>query len=91
MSEGYNDLPHINKLRWVQVDEPGSPAKTAAKDATRKEMFDFVKKTPNVAFAISANDRKWAYLEAVDSHVQYVKTKPDTTKSDNLLSLPRFK
>ena len=33
----------------------------------------------------------YAFLEAVDNgHVQYVKTTPDSTRADNLLSLPRF-
>jgi len=90
MEEGYNHLQHINKLRWVKVNKPGDPATTQPKDNTRAEMYDFVKKNPNVAFAISRNDRKWAYLDAVDEPAHYVKTKPDSTKSDNLLSLPRF-
>jgi len=91
MEEGYNHLEHIVKLKWVEADRPGSPAKTQPKIATRKEMYDFVKDNPEQVFAISQNDNKWAYLEAVNAHVQYVKTMPDSTKSDNLLSLPRFK
>lgn len=91
MDEGRNHLEHISKLKWVETDKPGHAAKTEAKIATRKEMYDFVKDNPKQAFAISQNDNKYAYLEAVNAHVQYVKTLPDSTKADNLLSLPRFK
>lgn len=91
MEVGYNHLEHITKLKWVEVDKPGGSGKTQPKIATRTEMYDFVRDNPRQAFAISQNDNKWAYLEAVDAHVQYVKTLPDSTKADNLLSLPRFK
>lgn len=89
--EGPEHLEHIAKLRWVQTDKAGSRiALSAPKDYTRKEMYDFVKDHPKQAYAISGTDNTYAYLEAVDGHVQYVKTTPDSTKKDNLLSLRRF-
>jgi hypothetical protein len=54
-------------------------------------MHMFAKDNPERAYAISRNDDEYALLNPVDAgHVQYVRTAPDSTKSDNLLSLPRF-
>lgn len=89
--EGGEHLQHIAKLKWVEVDAPGGPAKTAPGISTRAEMYKFVKDHPRQAFAISSNDKRYAYLEPVNGqYVQYVKTMPDSTKADNLLSLPTF-
>ena len=88
--DGSNHLEHIAKLRWSKASKAGERATANPKDATRAEMYKFVKENPKQAFAISQNDDTYAYLEAVNAHVQYVKTIPDSTKNDNLLSLPRF-
>jgi Protein of unknown function (DUF3892) len=91
MEDGESHLQHISKIRWVRVDNPGSPAKTVPQEDSRSDMYEFVKANPKSAFAISRNDKTWAYLEAVDNgHVKFVKTIPDSTRTDNLLSLPRF-
>jgi uncharacterized protein (DUF2461 family) len=88
--EGPEHVQHIAKLRWVEVDVIGGAAKTQPKESTRAAMYQFVKDNPDTAFAISQNDKTFAYLEPVEAHVHYVRTAPDSTKSDNLLSLPRF-
>lgn len=87
---GADHLEHITHLKWVETDRAGAPANTAPKIATRAEMYEFVKKNPKVTFAMNRARTTFAYLEAVNAHVQYVKTLPDATTSDNLLSLPRF-
>lgn len=89
---GSNHLEHIAKLRWVETSQAGERAgNQAVYESTRAQMYTFVKDNPEKAYAISLNDDTYAFLEAVDNgHVQYVKTIPDSTKGDNLLSLPRF-
>jgi len=88
--EGGEHLQHIAKLRWAESDGPNSPDKVGLTDSTREQMYTFVKNGGH-AFAVSTNDNTYAYLEAVEGqHVNYVKTLPDSTKSDNLLSLRRF-
>ena len=89
--DGSNHLEHISKLCWGTASKAGARAAADPKWTTRAEMYKFVKDNPQQAYAISKNDDKYAFLEAVDNgHVQYVKTLPDSTKSDNLLSLPRY-
>jgi hypothetical protein len=84
-------LEHIAKLRYAEASKAGERATANPKDVDRAEMYTFVKNNREQAYAISRNDDRYAFLEAVDNgHVQYVKTEPDSTKSDNLLSLPRF-
>ena len=88
--EGGEHLQHIAKLRWFESDGPNSPDKGAPVDSTREQMFTFVN-GGGKGFAISQTDNTYAYLEAVrGQYVNYVKTLPDSTKSDNLLSLRRF-
>lgn len=87
---GPDHLEHITHLKWVETDKPGASAATDPKIATRAKMYEFVAKNPKIAFAMNRTRTTYAYLEAVNSHVQYVKTLPDATTSDNLLSLPRF-
>jgi hypothetical protein len=89
--EGSNHLEHISILRWSLTSNAGERDVTNPKETDRAEMYAFVKNNKDQAYAISSNDDKYAFLEAVDNgHVQYVKTLPDSTKNDNLLSLPRF-
>jgi hypothetical protein len=86
-----NHLEHIEALKWVEVRLIGGPAVSSPSSSSRAEMYDFVVKHPSQAFASSANDGSHAYLTGVDNgHVRYVKTKPDSTTTDNLLSLPRY-
>ncbi len=88
---GVDHLEYISDLKWVETDNPGSPSNTAPKVTTRAAMYTFVKDNPKVAFAMSKSRKTFAYLEAVNGvRVQYVKTIPDITTADNLLSLPRF-
>lgn len=88
--EGSSHLEHIAKLRWAQASKAGERASTNPKEWTRAEMYAYVKDNPEQAYAISRNDDTYAFLEAVNAHVQYVKTIPDSTRTDNLLSLPRY-
>jgi Protein of unknown function (DUF3892) len=88
--DGSNHLEHIGKLRWIKADEAGQHTTGNSQEAMRAEMYKFVKENPKQAYAISQNDNTYAFLEAVNAHVQYVKTTPDSTRSDNLLSLSRY-
>lgn len=86
-----NNLEHIAKLRYSVTDRAGQRGGNGVYEVTRQQMYDFVKSYPRQSYAISSNDDEYAFLEAVNNgHVQYVKTVPDSTRSDNLLSLPRF-
>lgn len=86
-----SNLEHISGLRYSITDRAGQRGGDGIYEITRQQMYDFVKLYPKQSYAISRNDDEYAFLEAVDNgHVQYVKTMPDSTKSDNLLSLPRF-
>lgn len=91
-SNGYNHLEHIGRLRWVETSQAGERASgQTVYESSRAQMYTFVKNNPKQAYAISQNDDTYAFLEAVDNgHVQYVKTIPDSTVGDNLLSLRRF-
>lgn len=89
-SSSYN-LEHISRLRYSITSQAGQRDGSGIYETTRQQMYDFVKDNPKQAYAISRNDYRYAFLEAVDNgHVQYVRTIPDSTKSDNLMSLPRF-
>lgn len=88
--DGLEHLQHIAQLRWVQVTQPGAQASTSPQDATRADMVGFVRSNPEQAFALSADGTKYAYLEVVEASLPYVRTSPDKTTTDNLLSLPRF-
>lgn len=84
-------LEHIALLRWAETSKAGERGGSNPQDWERADMYEFVKNHPEQAYTISINDDEYAFLEAVDNgHVQYVKTMPDSTRSDNLLSLPRF-
>lgn len=87
---GSSHLEHIAKLRWAPATTAGERATANPQESTRAQMYSFVKDNPEMAYAISRNDDTYAFLEAVNGHTQYVKTEPDSTTSDNLLSLPRF-
>lgn len=88
---GSGHLEHIAKLRYSITDRAGQHGGSGVYEVTRQQMYDFVKNNPRQAYAISRNSNTYAYLEAVDNgHVQYVKTMPDSTRADNLMSLPRF-
>ena len=89
--EGSEHLEHIAKLRWAETSRAGERGGSNPQDWTRAQMYAFVRDNPEQAYAISRNDDTYAFLVAVDGeHVQYVRTLPDSTTSDNLLSLPTF-
>lgn len=85
---GTETLEHIETLRWYESDGPNSPDTGSLMESTRQQMYDFVDNGGD-AFAVSRDKTEYSMLIAVNSHVQYVKTAPDATTSDNLLSLPR--
>ena len=87
---GSEHLQHIESLRWVQVDQPGGPATTAEAQSLRADMVDFLRSNPEQVFALNAAGTQYAFLEVVEAQPPYVKTVPDATKTDNLLSLPRY-
>jgi copper oxidase (laccase) domain-containing protein len=89
---GSKHLEHITKLYWIETTRAGVHGVGSEKWSTRAQMYEFVKNNPNIAYAISRNDNRWAYLEPVHgAGVNYVRTRPDSTRTDNLLSLPRRK
>ena len=87
-----NHLEHITRLKWVETARAGERASgQTPQESTRAQMYAFVKDNKDQAYAISRNDDVYVFLEAVNgAHVQYVKTEPDSTRLDNLLSLDRF-
>jgi hypothetical protein len=89
---GSDHLEHIAKLRWVETSSAGERAgNQTVYESTRFQMYEFAKKNREQAYAISRNGDTYAFLVAVDNgHVQYVRTEPDSTRADNLLSLPQF-
>lgn len=56
---------------------------------TRLEMYDFIKNKGGLAYVTDPRDGSKAYLEALvtENGTQYVRTKPNDTGRDNLLSL----
>ena len=86
---GTENLEHIESLRWYESAGPNSADTGQLMQTTRQGMYDFVKNGGH-AFALNKAKTEYSYLIAVNAHVQYVKTKPDATTSDNLLSLPRY-
>lgn len=88
---GSNNLEHIAKLKYSVTEKAGQRGTGNVYEVTRQQMYDFVKDNSKQAYAISRNDDTYAFLEAVDNgHVKYVRTMPDSTKADNLMSLPRY-
>jgi Protein of unknown function (DUF3892) len=82
---GNHENPHvaISVLGWK--DE----STNATGRMTRVEMYNWVKVPGNNAYVKDAYGNK-AELEAreTDKGTKYVRTKPDGTKTDNLLELP---
>lgn len=84
-------LEHITKLRYKVTSVAGARGGEGPYEISRHAMYIFVKDSPRQAYAISMNDDTYAFLGAVDNgRVMYVRTAPDSTLSDNLMSLPRF-
>lgn len=73
----------ITHLEWVEESSQ------ITGHCTRERMYQFIKEG-NKAF-VRVEDFI-AYLEATENHLgtKYIRTIPDETKVDNLLSLPRF-
>lgn len=86
---GTESLEHIESLRWYESAGPNSADTGQLMQTTRQGMYNFVKDNGE-AFALNKAKTKYSMLMAVNDHVQYVKTTPDETTSDNLLSLPRY-
>jgi hypothetical protein len=87
---GTEHLEHIESLRWFETAGPNEPDTGSVQQSSRQEMYNFVN-GGGKAYAVNQAKTHHAYLAAVNgARVQYVKTVPDGTKSDNLLSLPRY-
>lgn len=88
--EGTEHLEHIASLRWHETASPSSPDIGQLMQSKRQQMYDFIK-GGGQGYALNQAKTQYAMLQAADGpRVQYVKTKPDQYKSDNLLSLPRY-
>lgn len=81
---GNHENPHvaISHLGWTN-EETGKKG-----TSTRVQMYDFIK-AGNFAYVSDPKDGSKAYLEARTTlfGTKYVRTKPDDTRRDNLLSL----
>jgi hypothetical protein len=72
---------HIAAVRWYNPED-GQIA-----IATRSVMVEFIK---GGGVAYTFNGRRFARVEVVAAATPYIRTVPDISLSDNLLSLPRF-
>jgi len=82
---GNHENPYvaISHLGWK--DQSGKVGRN-----TRLEIYNFIKLKDGQAYVLDPNDYSKAYLEALVSSAgtKYVRTKPNDTGRDNLLSLP---
>lgn len=76
-----NPYTAISELGWTE-DGTGKRDRS-----TRLQMYDFVQ-GGGVAYVLSGNDKAYLTTAVTALGTKYVKTKPDDTKRDNLLSLP---
>ena len=92
---GGEHLEHIESLHWYETAGPNAPDTGPLMRSPREEMYEHVKNSRmdglEGAYALNKAKTHHAFLMDVKgAHVNYVKTVPDNTKSDNLLSLPRY-
>lgn len=79
---GGTTLQHIEMLRWL------NPATNKTGDSTRQTMVDWIDKEGGDA-RVRGPDGDVA-VTVVHVKPPYIKTKPNKTHEDNLLSLPKF-
>lgn len=86
MSAGYsqsNDLTHIEQVRWVQDG-------TGREDWTyRSQMVDWIDNHGVRAYVLH-NYRRTEVVTVGTGRNKYLRTVPNATTRDNLLSLPRY-
>ena len=82
---GNHDNPHlaITHLNWIN-EATGNKGRS-----TRLEIYNFIKDRGQ-AYVVDVADNSKAYLEALETAggTKYIRTKPNDTGRDNLLSLP---
>ena len=85
---GNHENPHtaISYLGWINEDTQATGRNT------RVEMYDWIKDQGGVAYVKDLKGNK-AFLiaEKTTNGTKFVRTKPDSTKDDNLLMLPECK
>lgn len=83
-SGGYHENPHtaISELGWVSADSGQRNL------ATRLQMYDFVTQGGEAFVLDRLGNKAFLTTAITSSGTKYVKTIPDTTKTDNLLELP---
>ena len=83
-SSGVHENPHvaISYLGWVE-DGTGKTGKS-----DRLTMYDWIKGGGVAYVKDSRGDVAYLIAEISSRGTKFVKTKPDGTKADNLLSLP---
>jgi hypothetical protein len=70
---------HITRVRWTRAPE---------REVSREDVVAAIKRGESVYVEVSGDiaDVTTEHVNGVD----YIRTKPDRSKRDNLLSLPRF-
>ncbi len=81
---GHHENPHtaISRLGWVDVHS-GQRG-----NSSRLEMYDFVYKGGQAYVVGNRGEKAFLMTAQTSLGTKYVKTIPDATKSDNLLTLP---
>jgi hypothetical protein len=77
---GGTNYEHIVRLYWMDGN--------AEKYSTREQMVEYIE-GGGQAFTQNQQDRAYCEVVSPPSGPKYVRTKPDSTTGNNLLSLPR--
>lgn len=78
-----SDTTHITHVRWTNPDSG------ATGDTHRTVVADWIDDENGYAY-VQAGSHKSKVTTFRMNGVKYLRTTPDSTKRDNLLSLPRF-
>lgn len=77
-----NDTTHIVRVKWLNPDTGKSG------DTSRTGMADWIDEGGNAYVQVGSDSSKVITYRL--NGVKYLRTTPDNTTRDNLLSLPRF-
>ncbi|GHG90251.1 DUF3892 domain-containing protein [Comamonas sp. JC664] len=78
---GGDRLEHITDLKWQE------PATGWSNTNTRAEMVAWIDNGNEARVRVGSNESK---VEVVRANPPYLRSSPNNTTADNLLSLPRF-
>ena len=83
MTQGYDDLEHITQLFWEQSSH-------GLKNwASRALIIEWIE-TSRFQFYVEVGGSRSQVIVAGQGASKYVRTTPNSTTRDNLLSLPRY-